>query len=60
MMKGEDVARLQKALNFQEAHVDGIFGRDTDRAVREFQRAHALKIDGKAGPATWAALKEQL
>jgi len=59
MMKGEDVARLQKALNFQEADVDGIFGGDTDRAVREFQRVHALKIDGKAGPATWAALEER-
>ena len=59
MMKGEDVVRLQKALNFPEAEVDGIFGRDTDGAVREFQRAHALKVDGKAGPATWAALEEQ-
>jgi chitosanase len=57
MMKGEEVTRLQKALKFPEADIDGIFGGDTDRAVREFQEAHALKIDGKVGPATWAALE---
>lgn len=36
--------------------VDGIFGPQTDRAVREFQRHHGLKVDGIAGPRTLAAL----
>lgn len=56
MMKGEDVKRLQKALDFSEEEIDGIFGKATDTAVREFQMEHGLKVDGKAGPATWAEL----
>lgn len=56
MMKGEDVKRLQRALGFPEGRIDGIFGKETDKAVRDFQRANGLKIDGRAGPATWAEL----
>lgn len=56
MMKGEDVKRLQRALRIPEDDIDGTFGKATDAAVREFQRTHDLKIDGKAGPATRAAL----
>ena len=55
-MRGDDVERLQRALAFPEDQVDGIFGTDTDRAVREFQANQSLKADGKVGPATWAAL----
>jgi murein L,D-transpeptidase YcbB/YkuD len=55
-MRGDDVERLQRALAFPEDQVDGIFGTDTDRAVREFQANQRLKVDGKVGPATWAAL----
>ena len=56
LMKGEDVKKLQEALNFSEGEVDGVFGPVVDAAVREFQSAHGLKSDGKVGPATWAAL----
>ncbi len=56
MMRGEDVKRLQQALGLPEKDIDGVFNRVTDEAVREFQRKNNLKIDGKAGPATYAAL----
>lgn len=56
MMEGEDVRRLQKALGFTGPDMDGVFGSNTDRAVRNFQKAHGLKVDGKAGPATRAEL----
>jgi hypothetical protein len=35
---------------------DAHFGSETDKAVRDFQRAHALVVDGIVGAKTWAAL----
>jgi peptidoglycan hydrolase-like protein with peptidoglycan-binding domain len=50
---GAGVKGLQSALKMP---ADGVFGRGTARAVRDFQRQHGLKADGVVGPATWAAL----
>jgi peptidoglycan hydrolase-like protein with peptidoglycan-binding domain len=36
--------------------VDGIFGPNTDAAVRAFQQQHGLAVDGIVGPNTWSAL----
>jgi peptidoglycan hydrolase-like protein with peptidoglycan-binding domain len=36
--------------------VDGVYGRDTKRAVRGFQKRHRLPVDGRLGPQTLAAL----
>ena len=51
--RGEDVATLQRKLKLI---ADGIFGSITDEAVRDFQKSHALTVDGIVGPKTWAAL----
>lgn len=52
-MRGDDVKRLQEAL---QIYPDGIFGRLTEEAVMEFQKAHGLTPDGIVGPATWVAI----
>jgi peptidoglycan hydrolase-like protein with peptidoglycan-binding domain len=56
---GWDVSVLQFLLarrGFAPAHLNGNFGRGTERAVRRFQRAFGLAVDGIAGPATQRAL----
>jgi hypothetical protein len=50
---GITVKELQRALGIP---ADGVYGRQTRRAVRRFQRAHGLTVDGIAGPQTLAAL----
>ena len=52
--KGPRVAFVQRALGL---HADRIFGSQTKRAVKRFQRHHGLTADGIVGPATWHALK---
>ena len=56
--RGEAVRTLQSSLNAKGAsiNVDGRFGPATSRAVRSFQSAQGLAVDGVVGRATWAAL----
>lgn len=51
--KGNDVKLLQQLLGIP---ADGIFGPQTEAAVRAFQKANGLVVDGKVGPATKAVL----
>jgi peptidoglycan hydrolase-like protein with peptidoglycan-binding domain len=37
---------------------DGIYGRETSAAVRDFQRRHGLQVDGEAGRQTLKKLEE--
>ena len=56
-----DVTALQNALNQFGFGIkaDGIFGSETEGAVRQFQLDHNLYVDGVVGPVTWAALLGQ-
>ena len=59
--KGAEVKSLQILLigygySCGSYGADGSFGTATDKAVREFQKAKGLTVDGACGPKTWAKL----
>lgn len=58
-MESEAVGRIQQALKdkgFDPGKVDGIWGRNTIAAVKQFQAQQGLEVDGIIGPLTTAAL----
>ncbi len=58
--RGDDVREIQRYLNrlgFNAGREDGIFGRDTDRALRVFQHNMGLPVDGIAGASTLTCLQ---
>ncbi|KUL39754.1 serine/threonine-protein kinase [Streptomyces regalis] len=60
--KGQRVVQVQcmltkRGYSVGSAGVDGEFGRDTESAVKQFQSAKGLEVDGQVGPNTWAALR---
>ncbi len=60
LMRGDDVIALQRrltSLGFDAGRVDGIFGRQTEAALREFQRGVGVDPDGTAGLQTFRALE---
>ncbi len=57
--QGEAVRVLQtrlQTLDFYNSEIDGLFGPLTAEAVRNFQQAEQLQVDGVVGPATWKRL----
>jgi peptidoglycan hydrolase-like protein with peptidoglycan-binding domain len=61
---GDAVRGVQEEFQFrnlsgdptQGPQIDGIFGPVTDTAVRDFQDALEIAVDGIVGPVTWRAL----
>ena len=59
--RGEAVRELQQALislGYLSGKADGIFGNKTEKAVRAFQKAKKLTVDGLAGRKTRSLLQD--
>ena len=56
--QGSDVTELQKMLNQRgySLNEDGIFGTNTQNAVRDYQQKSGLSVDGIVGTNTWGSL----
>lgn len=56
--QGSEVKKLQNALNQAgySLNVDGIYGRETEAAVRDYQSKNGLAVDGIAGNKTQTSL----
>ena len=62
--KGDDVKLLQSKLrklgykgkDGKDLVCDGSFGANTEHALKNFQKAKGLTVDGVAGPKTWVKL----
>lgn len=57
--EGSDVAILQFRLQeagYYHGKIDGIYGKQTEDAVKKLQRAEGLYVDGVVGPQTYDAL----
>ena len=59
---GAEVRYLQQKLYsklYNVGPIDGIFGRQTQQAVREFQSENGLSVDGIVGQNTWRAIENE-
>jgi len=59
--KGQAVKDLQealKALGLKPGAIDGVFGKQTEDAVKAFQSRVGIEADGIAGPVTWLNIDE--
>lgn len=55
--------QIQAALKnagYQPGPIDGKIGKQTKEAIKAFQQANKLEVDGKVGQSTWNLLKDYL
>lgn len=53
-----DLQEALKALGFDPGPVDGVFGEQTENAVKQFQQAKEIPVDGVVGRVTWINIDE--
>lgn len=56
-MPTRDLQILLARLGFDPGHIDGQWGKKTERAVKAYQASRSLLVDGIVGPQTRAALE---
>jgi peptidoglycan hydrolase-like protein with peptidoglycan-binding domain len=58
-MRGDDVKAVQtalKAAGYDPKGIDGVYGENTESAVKAFQKAKKIEVDGIVGKITWGKL----
>jgi peptidoglycan hydrolase-like protein with peptidoglycan-binding domain len=53
-----DLQEALKALGYDPAPIDGTFGAATESAVKAFQQARGITVDGIVGKVTWINIDE--
>jgi len=53
---GKDIQIALKNAGFDPGAADGKLGKKTRQAIRDFQKANGLDVDGKVGRRTWEVL----
>src|SRR5215510_13717062 len=56
--EGRDLQQALKALGFDPGPVDGVFGARRHGAVKAFQQAREIAVDGVVGRVTWINIDE--
>ena len=55
-VKAMQILILGYGFDMEGYGADGSFGGATERALKKYQQANGLAVDGSCGPATWAKL----
>lgn len=58
--RGKEIQTALRNAGYSPGSIDGRIGRQTRDAIKAFQRANNLAVDGKVGQETWRLLKEYL
>lgn len=56
----KEIQSALKSAGFYSGTIDGVIGKNTKNAVKEFQKANGLKADGKVGKKTKSLLAQYL
>ncbi|MFH1855838.1 MAG: peptidoglycan-binding domain-containing protein [Candidatus Omnitrophota bacterium] len=56
----KNIQAALKNANLYQGSVDGKIGKNTRKAIKEFQKANGLLADGVVGEKTWSKLQEYL
>lgn len=54
----KEIQACLKNAGFYNGNIDGVKGKNTKKAIKEFQKANGLKADGVVGAKTWEALSK--
>lgn len=55
-----DIQACLKNAGFYDGKIDGVKGKQTKKAIKNFQEANGLQADGVVGPKTWDVLSRYM